>query len=85
MAVTTVVQGSTVFGDRRIVWGTYSADNTGGDIECGLTKVNHISLTATGSSVVADSPTVNETMPCGGTVTIIVTNATTGSFLAIGK
>jgi hypothetical protein len=85
MAVTTVVQGSTVFGNKRIVYGTYSSDNTGGDIETGLTKVMNITLTATGSSVVADSPTVNETMPCTGTVTVIVTSATTGMFMAIGK
>ncbi len=86
MTVTTTITNRGVFGSRKMITGTYSADDTGGDIATGLTIVEFISVQAGGSSVVADAPTVNETLPLsGGDVTIIVTNGTTGFWYAIGK
>lgn len=87
MTVTTTITNRGVIGSRKFITGTYSADDTGGDIETGLNVVEFISVQAGGSSVVADAPTVNETLPLanGGDVTIIVTNATAGFWYAIGK
>ena len=75
-------------GDRKMVYGTYTASggNTGGDIDTGLIECVSIMLTATGSSIVADAPTVNETLPVDGSaVTVIVTSNSTGNWLAMGK
>jgi hypothetical protein len=87
MTVTTTVTNRGVMGSRKWRTGTYSASDTGGDISTGLNVVEFISVQAGGSSVVADAPTVNETLPLanGGAVTIIVTNATTGFWFAVGK
>lgn len=85
MAFATQILGSTVFGDLRVVYGTWTTDTTGGDIATGLTKVLSMQITSTGSAVVADSPTINETLPCGGDVTIICTSGKTGTWIAFGK
>jgi hypothetical protein len=88
MTVTTTVTGKGVFGSKKWRCGTYSASDTGGDIATGLKIIEFIDVQAGGASIVADAPTVNETLPLKGTagaVTIIVTNATTGFWLAIGK
>lgn len=85
MAVTTVKTIDTVIGNVRLTGGTYSASDTGGNINTGLHQVLSMMLVATGGSIVADAPTINETFPMDGSaVTIIVTNATTGLWWAIG-
>ena len=88
MAFTSTVSGSTVFGDKRVTFGTYAASGgaTGGDINAGMTTVLSMDVTASGSAVVADAPTINETFPVAGSaVTVIVTADTTGYWFAFGK
>lgn len=88
MTVTTTVTGKGIFGSKKWKCGTYSADDTGGDISTGLKIVEYIDVQAGGSSIVADAPTVNETLPLKGTageVTIIVTTGTAGFWFAFGK
>jgi hypothetical protein len=86
MAITIVKLGENVFGNQRHVWGTatISGGATGGDITTGLHSVHSIQLTAMGSSIVADAPTVNETLPCTGDVTIIATKDTAMIWDAFG-
>ena len=86
MALASSVTGSTVFGDLRVTYGTFTNDTTGGDISTGLTSVFAMSVTAKGSSIVADAPPINETVPlAGGDVTVITTTSTTGYWVAYGK
>lgn len=89
MTVTTTVTGKGVFGSKKWRCGTYSASDTGGTIATSLKIVEFIDVQAGGSSIVADAPTVNATLPLKssstGLVTIIVTTGTTGFWLAIGK
>lgn len=86
MALASSVTGSTVFGDLRVVFGTYTNDTTSGDIKTGLTTVLTMSITASGSAIVADAPTINETFPlAGGDVTVINTSSKTGYWIAYGK
>ena len=83
----TVSQEPISVGSRRWAWGTYtSADgSTGGDIVTPLHTVENVQLTSSGSSVAADDPTVNETLPlASGTITIVTTANSTGYWLAIG-
>lgn len=80
MAFTSPVTNSTVFGNKRVVFGTYAstAGSTGGAITTGLTAVNFFdatSATATPSSVITVS---------GGTATITTTANQTGMWMAIG-
>ena len=86
MTIAIVKLGENIVGNRRNVWGTYaiSGGATGGDITTGLHSVEKITLTPTGSSIVADAPTANETFPCGGDVTIIATQDTAGLWDATG-
>lgn len=88
MAFTSAVSGSTVFGNKRVTFGTYTntGGSTGGDINAGMVTVQSMYLTAGGAAVVADAPTLNETLPIAGSaVTIIATADTTGFWLAIGS
>ena len=75
MAITVKKLGVNVFGNQRHVWGTAVLSGGGAtdDITTGLHSVHSIQLTAYGSAIVADAPTVDETLPCGGDVTIIGT------------
>ena len=86
MAFASTVSGSTVFGDLRVVYGTWTTDTTTGDINTGLDKVLTMSITAAGTNIVADAPTINETFPCAGSaVTIICTSGKVGYWVAYGK
>lgn len=74
-------------GALRIVTGTFtsSGSETGGDIKTGLSCVQAMLLSHTGSAVVADAPVSNETFPLnGGTVTIVTTAGADGVWTAIG-
>lgn len=86
MAFSASKTGDSVWGNKRITYGTYTGGGTtGGDINTGLHICEGIFLTPKGSSIVADAPTVNETLPVAGSaVTIIVTNNTDGYWWAIG-
>jgi hypothetical protein len=87
MAFTSAVLGTTVFGNKRVKWGTFttSSTDTGGDIATGLTRVDMMLLQHSGASDVDDAPAVNETFPLsGGDVTIVHTASADGYWLAIG-
>lgn len=87
MAFTSAVLGTTVFGNKRVKWGTFttSSTDTGGDIATGLTRVDMMLLQHSGASDVDDAPAVNETFPLsGGDVTIVHTASANGYWLAIG-
>jgi len=74
-------------GNKRAVIGTFTngSGDTGGDIATGLITCEQIFLQYTGASAIADSPTLNETLPCpGNAVTIITTDNADGIWLAIG-
>lgn len=87
MAFTSAVLGTTVFGNKRVKWGTFttSGSDTGGDISTGLTRVDMMLLQHSGATDVDDAPAVNETFPLsGGDVTIVHTASADGYWLAIG-
>jgi hypothetical protein len=86
-ASTVLLETPTVFGNKKVVYGTFASSGgaTGGDIATGLQVVENIILQHTGSSVSADAPAINETLPCGGDVTIVTTANTAGSWMAIGR
>ena len=84
MAFSAAVVGKTVFGNKRVHWGTYGS-STGGDINTGLRLCEHISLTNKGSAVDTGWAAVNESMPCAGSaVTIVHDSGSTGYWVAIG-
>jgi hypothetical protein len=87
MAFSSTLSGKTVFGNKRVTWGSYNgAGVTTGDLDTGLSVCENLQLTGAGSSVVADAPTVNETLPVAGSaVTLIFTSGTTGYWYAIGS
>jgi len=88
MAFTYTILGQTIFGNKRIVYGTFaSADgSTGGDIETGLTVLENLQCTLTGAAAAANALAINETFPLSGGVATIVTIANlSGTFLAIGN
>lgn len=86
MAFSATKVGETVFGNLRVTYGTWDGGSeTGGNINTGLHQVVHMQLTAGGSSIVADAPTINETLPHDGSaITIIVTSDTNGFWMAFG-
>jgi len=87
MAFTATKTGEHVVGDLRMTRGTYSnaGGSTGGNINTGLHQCVDMKLTASGSSIVADTPTINETFPVDGSaVTIITTANTAGYWIAFG-
>lgn len=87
MAIAITKDAETAAGSLRMTSGTYtlSGGGTTGDINTGLHKVITMQISAKGSSIVAGSPTINETFPCDGTaVTIIATANTSGRWVAFG-
>jgi hypothetical protein len=89
MAFAAVVKQTTVFGNKRIVMGTYTnSSSTGGDITTGLSLVEAIFLQPVDSSVIANAAVINETLPLandGGVVTIVTTNNENGIWMAYGE
>ena len=86
MAFSAAKTGEHVIGDLRMTRGTWDGGSeTGGNINTGLHQCLGMWLTATGGTIVADAPTVDETFPVDGSaVTIIVTSDTNGYWYAIG-
>ena len=89
MAFASAIEGSSVFGNKRIAFGTYtsSASGTGGDIDTGLEFVESFMLQAKSTAIqVAGGPVVNETLPIAGSAVTIVTVADgVGYWFAIGR
>lgn len=87
MAITITKLGENVVGNQRMVFGKYVTDSgdTGGEITTGLLHIDCMMVTATGSSIVADAPTIDETFPLtGGDATIICTANSSGYWMAFG-
>lgn len=86
MALLSSKTGETVVGNMRCTYGTFTGNSTtGGNINTGLHQCISMMLTARGSSIVADAPTINETFPVDGSaVTIVCTNNTDGYWIAFG-
>ena len=86
MALTSTITKQTIQGDRKVVYGTFTNDVTGGDIATGLQVVENFQIQHTGIAVVADAPVVNETFPLTGLtpVTIVTTSAKPGIWRAEG-
>lgn len=86
MAFSSAIIVRTIAGNKKLHYGTFtSGSTTGGDIDTGLNVCESISLTAKGSSVVADAVTLNETLPvAGNAVTIVTTSGADGYWMAIG-
>jgi len=85
MAFASTISDRTVFGNKRIHFGAWTTDTTGGDINTGLKSCESIFLQPTGSSVSADHATVNEALPVDGSaITIVCTSAIPGNWMAIG-
>lgn len=86
-ALTTTILVKTVMGNKRVHFGRSTNSGTGGEIDTGLRSCEMFIPVMNHSSVMADSPAVNETFPCDGSaVTVVTTNAPGGSLLwmAIG-
>ena len=87
MSIAATITGRSVLGDKRVTWGTYtdSSASTVDDINTGLRSVEVILLQPGGSTVSANAPSVNETLPtAGATVSIIADASQTGYWFAIG-
>jgi hypothetical protein len=90
---TVAITKQTVMGDVRVVFGTFvgAGGSTGGDIATGLNYLYHIDITPFASAVVVGGAgSINETKPTAsigmtGTVTIVTTADTTGTWVAYGK
>lgn len=82
----TIQQRGIAVGNRRMAFGTFScASVAGGDVDTGLRKVEHISLTVVGSAVASTASVVNETLPCAGNaVTIVTPSSAAGNWIAWG-
>lgn len=84
MAFAYTTTSNTVFGNKRIVFGTFTngVSDTGGEIATGLTTVDF--FIPIGSSLPLTAQ-VNETLPlASGTVTIVTDPDLDGYWMAIG-
>ena len=85
MAFTPVITGYFNWGNKRISYGTWTTDTTGGDIDTGITVCEGMTLQHTGSAAIADDPAIAETFPCAGSaITIAVTSGKPGNWRAWG-
>ena len=87
MAFASAVTEMSVFGNKRVHFGTYvSTDGTqGGDIDTGLRSCEMMLLQGVAAAVTASTPTVNATLPIAGSAVTIVTIAdVSGRWMAVG-
>ena len=84
MAFAAAVSYKTIFGNKRVHYGTFGG-STGGDINTGLRLVETLQLTNKGAGIDTGWAAVNESMPVAGSaVTIVHDSAATGYWVAIG-
>lgn len=84
MTFTTTIIRRTIFGDKRIVYGTWTTDTDNGTIQTTLRQVEHINLQHTGAATANEAPSINETLPCSGSVKIVHTSGKSGLWFAAG-
>lgn len=86
MAFTSTIYDRTIMGNKQVTFGTFTSDGgtTGGNINTGLLKCEHIQLTSYAAAV-GNDPVVDEDLPVDGSAVTIVTDANeTGYWMAIG-
>lgn len=75
MAFSSTITAQVVMGSKYVNYGTWDGGgDNGGNIDTGLHKVEHISLTAKGSAPAA-APAVNEVLPYDGSAITIACGA----------
>lgn len=85
MAFSSTISGYADFGNKRVTWGSWTTDTTGGTIDTGLTVCEGIILQHTGNAAIADSPSINRTLPyAGDSIVIVQTSAKPGIWMAWG-
>jgi hypothetical protein len=85
MTLASTISGYADFGAKRVSWGSFTNDSTGGDIDTGLAICEGILIQHTGSAAIGDSPSINETLPCAGSaITIVTTSGKVGNWFAWG-
>lgn len=90
MALSSSKLGESIFGNKRVTWGTYTDDGSaGGDINTGLSRCDFIVLQPSGNAVETNAPSVNETFAANGfdgsAVTVVVDASSTGAWFAFGS
>ena len=86
MAFASTISGYAFIRGKKVTYGKWTTDTTGGDIDTGLLICDLILLQPTGSTVSADHATVNEDLPvAGNAVTIVCTSAIPGDWIAFGS
>ncbi len=85
MAFTSQVDVKSVSGNKRIHFGIWTTDTTGGNIDTGLGICEGMVLQTSGASASAAQCAVNETLPVAGSaITIVVTSGADGYWIAWG-
>jgi hypothetical protein len=87
MAFESAITGRTVFGNKRVHFGTFTngASDAGGNINTGLRSCEAMLLQHGGAGAVASAPAVNETLPAAGSaITIVTTAGADGYWTAVG-
>lgn len=87
MAFASAISGRTVFGNKRVTWGTYTngGGETGGDVNTGLHVCEFMKLQPKGSAIIITASVVDETFPVAGkAVTIVTADGEDGYWLAFG-
>lgn len=86
MAFASVITNKTVFGNKRVHYGTFDAASVAtGNINTGLRSCEHIGLIVKSSAVATNAPVVNESLPCAGSaVTMVCDSSAAGYWHAIG-
>lgn len=88
MAFTDTKVGSTVFGNKRIHWGTYvnTAGSTGGLLDTVLNNCDWVTLTPRSAAVIASMHTIVDSFPNSGSQITVVTGAEEGGdWVAFGN
>jgi hypothetical protein len=86
MSITTAKLGETIFGNKRVVWGTYTEGGAGGgDISTKLRLCEGLICQPYGATVATNQTVVNETFPvAGGEITIACDASQAGLWFAWG-
>ena len=88
MTFASAVTGKTVFGNKRVHFGTFTqvAGETGGNIDTQLNVCEAIFFTPVSASAIATPVSVNETLPIAGSaITIVTTDGDAGNWVAFGN
>jgi hypothetical protein len=75
----------TIFGHKKVSYGTFTNDTTGGEIHTGLRVIESLEIQHTGTEVIGNAPVINETLPLGEeSATVVTANAKSGIWKATG-